>query len=246
MIFFTSHFYSLGKQYGQEQAMRRLDLEIQSPGAASPPAVKTIARLRQMDDVHVRNDCGATSIGRARSRAFHDAFASPADVWVTCDDDVEATSITLRWMLEAVKASNGVCLVPYVLRLSEQQIPTSSVMLYHSVEDTVHELSNGGRAVGCKHGGLGLMAMSRYAMQETVAANQDLVWRDDDGIERLALFHEALVEGQWFGEDLSFFRRIPDHVAVECLVTGDSAHGGVKLTLENVMLSHIAQSKGLV
>jgi hypothetical protein len=96
------------------------------------------------------------------------------------------------------------------------------------------------------HGGMGLVAMSRYAMNETVAANQDLVWRDDDGIERLALFHEALVDGQWFGEDLTFFRRIPPHVAIECLITGDSCHNGSKLTLENVMLSHIAQTKGLL
>lgn len=240
MIFFTSHFYALGRQYGAKQGLRRLELEIQSPSMQSHPAVRTIARLRQMDDVHVRNDCGATSIGRARSRAFHDAYQSEADIWVTCDDDVEATSITLRWMLDAVKSSHGVCAVPYVLRLSDDEQSCTSVSV---ADGTVRSLPNGGEVVPCSQAGLGLIAVQRHAMNRIVAVNQHLRWRDDDGIERLALFHELLTDGQWLGEDLSFFRRIPPTIPVECLVTGNSSHNGVPLKLENVLLAHLAEAK---
>ena len=57
------------------------------------------------------------------------------------------------------------------------------------------------------------------------------------------LFHELLDRGQWLGEDLSFFRRVPPTIPVECLVTGNSSHNGVPLKLENVLLAHLAESK---
>lgn len=235
MLFVTSAFYALGHQIGMAEAMRKIRIQLEAPNRDSFPAVRTIARLRQIDEVTLRLDTGGTYLGKVRSRAFHAALESGADYWVTVDDDVEATMPTLRWMLDAVRLSDGVCMVPYLLRSGNADETTVSVTLHRFQIDAARELANGGKVLPALYGGFGLVAMSRHAMVEIAAANAHEKWIDDDGVQKLALFHELLRDAKWWGEDLSFFMRCPTNVKIEVLVTGESCHAGRPLRLENLL-----------
>ena len=130
------------------------------------PAVRVIARLRLLDELALRIDAGATCIGKARSRAFHAYRESKADLWVSVDDDNDATVQTLRWLVEAVSSSEPrVCLAPYLLRGPRKE-PTLSVELPNFYVDRT--LSDGGRVRNARRGGFGLVALNRMAAGEMV------------------------------------------------------------------------------
>jgi hypothetical protein len=58
---------------------------------------------------------------------------------------------------------------------------------------------------------------------------------DNDGQSKPAAFLEAFNDrGQWLGEDLSFFSRLPAAVEVEALITGESGHDGQALPLNQL------------
>lgn len=82
------------------------------------------------------------------------------------------------------------------------------------------------------------MGMNREAMHRMVkayAGDDALRWNDeDDGGEKIALFHDLLEEGIWWGEDTSFFRRVPKDISVEALLVGRIAHAGLILDLGTI------------
>jgi hypothetical protein len=235
MLFVTSHFYSWGKAYGTEKAMRLLQVELQTPNIGSPEAIKTIARLRTIDDCNVCLDTGSTSIARARSRVAHNALEADCEVWVAIDDDCEATSLTLRWALEACRTSRGICLIPYLARRGDEpERATALVTIEPNAMNQRRELTNGGAVVPCKWGGFGLTFIHRDALHAIADANSHHTWVDEDGIEKLALFQEIIQNRFWYGEDISFFIRTPACVQIEALVTGDSIHNGYGLRLEHI------------
>jgi hypothetical protein len=236
MLFVTSQFYALGKQLGMAQAARSVHLQLQSPDRDSLPCVRTIHRLNAIETVKMRLDAGATCIGKCRSRAFHAALnQDECDVWVAIDDDVEASMPTLRWMLEAVRDTDGIVVVPYLVRTGKTDaVPTACVTFETNERQCPRTLKNGGKVVRAVHGGFGLVAMSKHAMVEIVAGNPGLAFQDDDGVIKPALFLEELKAGRWYSEDLSFFHRVPSNVTIEAVVTGETSHCGEGLKLENV------------
>jgi hypothetical protein len=253
-IFASVSSYVLGRIHGVEKGTEVFLRQLEAPGPTSLPAVRTVARLRQLAEVELRLDTGATCIGKARSRAFHAAHTSDAEAWVSCDDDVEATTQTLAWMLEAVEGPKArICVVPCALRGRESE---DERQLRVNVElpriELVRNLStdrsgNVGRVHAIERAGLGLFALNRAAMNALVAEFQDLVFHDDDGQRRLALFHDVLSGGRWYGEDLSFFERVRavKDILVEALVTGVSSHGANYLDLSLLPYSSAA-ARGLV
>jgi hypothetical protein len=235
MLFVTTTIYGLGRQYGLEQAPRAFELQLEAPGRDSLPVVRNIVRLRTIEQLQIRLDCGSSSLAKCRSRAFHAALASGADTWIAIDDDVEATRLTLEWMIEAVQTSDGVCIVPYLQRGLSSAPPTALVTFQADAVDRMRELRVGGKVAPAIHGGFGLVAVSHHAMVEIAAANQHLAFDDDDGVSRLAVFHELIASRKWWGEDLSFFRRVPTNVPIEALITGESSHQGNTLHLEDLI-----------
>lgn len=236
MLFASSQFYALGRQLGIARAMRTVHLQIECPDRESLPAVRTIWRLNQIEPVQLRIDTGATCIAKTRSRAFHDALAAhQCDVWVAVDDDVEATLPTLQALIEAVRTSDGICIVPYLLRRgsSDDPLRLSVDMQSYQLNDA-RTLPGGGQVVRGIGGGFGLVAMSKHAMVEIAAANVAELWDDDDGVQKLAIFREQLESRLWWGEDLSFFRRVPSNVPIEVLITGHTNHGSECLDLSNI------------
>lgn len=234
MLFVSSHFYALGRELGIARALRTINQQIDSPDRESLPAVRAIARLDQIEPVKLRLDTGATCIAKTRSRAFHDALAAEdCDVYFAIDDDCEATTPTLRWMIDAVRSSNGICLAPYVLRRASSEGPIRLSVDFAPLDwqNHVRELPDRGEVIRGMGGGFGLVAMHREALLGIAAANQAEAWDDDDGVTKLAIFREELVNRRWWGEDLAFFRRVPLAVRIEILTTGVTMHSGNSLDL---------------
>jgi len=217
-----------------DEAAAELADQIQHPTQESLPVVRTITRLRSLDECGLWFDPGSTRIAESRSRGFHEALNSNCDVWFACDDDCEATLDTLRWMVEAVKTSSGICLAPYWCRYSQTQEPRVSLQVRAMAEGESPEyrdLPNGGRTMPALWGGFGLVAMSRQAMVDMAEHNRNLTYTDKLGVQRLALFLEHIEGQSWLPEDNAFFKRLPDTVKVEALVTGVTMHNGRVLDL---------------
>lgn len=231
----TVSAYALGKTLGVAAAMRELERQIQKPDRASLPAARCIARLRELSSIAVRADTGGTVLGQVRSRHAHDAWhlgeRIGARVWVSVDDDVEATTATLRDLLEAVQGSTPrIVVVPCLLRTGDGRLPVANVEFPRIVTAT-RVLSSGAKLRRVKAAGFALVAMNREALGAVRDAAGELEYLDTDGVTRLGLFHSAIHEGRWLSEDLAFFARVPPDVEVEALITGHSSHDGQPLDL---------------
>lgn len=228
--------YVAGRMLGATEAQRWLlkqvgnpDLNRMIPAADAMPGVRTIVRLRELAEVELYLDTGASHVAKSRSRCAHLAIESDADLWVTVDDDLEADLAALGGLLVAVAgAEPRVCLAPYLLRGT----PNLAAVQW-AEPDERRELAGVvvRRAV---HGGLGLVAVNRAALDEL--AGLTCSWFDEvDGQQKRPLFAEAFVGSQWLGEDLSFFHRLPPTIAVEGLCIGETIHSGYPLALRRLL-----------
>jgi hypothetical protein len=242
--FVTTAIYALGKQLGVVEADKEWKRQLQAPSRESLPVVRTVHRFSALCEkngggIGVVADVGAAIVGQMRSRCFHRAVNSELPAWISIDDDIEATTETCAALLEALDdVQPRIVLTPYLLRTTATTDPKISVTL-PKVRQT--------RDVGGAHlvtlptgagGGFGLVGMNRQAMHRMMLAHsgdQSLFWNDeDDGGEKLALFHDLLEHGIWWGEDTSFFRRVPREISVEVLLTGNVNHAGLTLHLEKL------------
>lgn len=242
LVFCSVATYELGKQLGVEGAATEFTRQCEQPTRNDLPAARMVARLRTLADVGLYHAFGS-NLSKMRSRAAHAAIASGAQFWVMLDDDVECDQATLLRLLatagepEALRA----VILPCLLRgtAAEQQIVNvkwlSSLLM----------ASTGGTCRPVEHGGTGCMVVTRGALLRLVEwAKRDLVlWRDDDGMPKLPLFHQLLERNtdpedgtcSWFGEDLSFCRRLRRAgVEILGLTNGWSVHDGQRLELETL------------
>jgi len=235
----TSAIYALGKQLGIVDALKEWQRQVTEPSSESLPVVRTIARLRKLCDIGLTADVGAAIVGQMRSRCFHRAHQSDFPAWLSIDDDIEASTETCAAMLEAIDdVQPRIVLVPYLLRTTATSEPKLSVTL-PLVRQTRHP--GGAKLVTLPAGtggGFGFVGMNRHAMDRMVlthAGDGAMLWNDeDDGGEKLALFHDLLEHGIWWGEDTSFFRRVPKDISVEVLLCGHVKHAGLTLQLERL------------
>lgn len=237
MIYASTAVYTLGRELGPEGAREELRRQIGEPTDESLPCARVMARLLRIDELVLHIDSAATSIGRSRSRAMHEAHsrAGMCDVWLSVDDDVEADQETLRWLVEAVRESRGVCIAPCWLRRTEAIV---NLVLTEAVARPIGKPTTSGEqglAIGARAGGFGLVAMHQDAIQAVYDSNPDLLFVDEDGVEKLGAFVEVVEGGKWWTEDLAFFLKwLPERVRREALVTGRTVHDGKLLKLEQV------------
>jgi len=153
-------------------------------------------------------------------------------VWVSVDDDVEATTSTLHDMLEAVGVGGRARIVvaPCVLRAADGGAAVINVDLPRIVTRE-RLLTSGARLRPIAKAGFALVAMNRAALEAVRNVSTHLAYVDQDGEERLGLFHSEIRDGAWLSEDLAFFARVPPHVEVEALLTGHTSHAGQSLNL---------------
>ena len=239
-LFVTTSSYALGKQLGVEAANAELRAQVQDPSSESLPCVRTIARLRELSELELRIDTGGTVIGKVRSRHFRDACVANADVWLSVDDDVEATLATLDALLGAVASHSSfveprVCVAPYVIRGSTRiDVETLRVEVKRDFPSFSGRYPPG-ESIRVKSAGFGLVAMNRAAMREMQLYGHHLTFIDDDSEVKEAVFQDVITtDGRWLGEDRSFFYRLPPQVSIEALIVGTTAHDGVALDLQRV------------
>lgn len=220
-VFFSTMLYALGKQLGVAGAKLEFARQCQEPDTDSLNVVRTIGRLRSLVDVGVYTDNTATCIAKARSRAFHVAHASGADVWVSCDDDVECTRSTLETLLDATLALDvpRVVFVPTTLRGNEGM---ASVKWAPARENPMKD--RWAPVVEC---GAGLFAVNRRALDLLARSFDHLRFIDHDHVRKVGLFVETIDGDEWVGEDIAFCRRA---ALAGCellgLTVGNSRHGG--------------------
>ena len=237
--FVTTAIYALGKQLGVVDALKEWQRQVTTPTKDSLPVVRTIARLRTLCDIGLTADVGAAIVGQMRSRCFHRAIESEFPAWISIDDDIEASTSTCSAMLDAIDdVQPRIVLVPYLLRTTATAEPKISVSLPMVRQSRQIGGANLVTLPTGQGGGFGFVGMNRHAMHRMVLAHsgdQSLLWNDeDDGGEKLALFHDLLEGGMWWGEDTSFFRRVPKDISVEVLLTGHVNHAGLTLQLERL------------
>jgi hypothetical protein len=243
MICLTVSLYGLVREHGAEEALALFQRQLENPlDPAALPCARAITRLRGVDEIVVHADIGASATPKMRSRAAHAAFVSGADLWVSIDDDVEATFETMQALVEACRSEPRplVVFAPCWLRGKvhgdERHMVECINAAFEADAPTQARIlpSSGARCFPAVAGGFGLVAMTRATLEHALATNTHLSFRDDDGEERVGLFHEDLADGRWWGEDLSFFRHLPPDVRIEALATGHTAHAGMVLDLSTL------------
>jgi hypothetical protein len=219
------------KEAGPDEAVAEIARQLERTDRQSLPVVRAIARLRTLQTVGLHVDAGATVIAKSRSRAFHAARHSGAAVWFSIDDDVEADTTALRTMYDAVKGRAAVCVAPcWVRDQNRVQVALKSGRNVAPLQQNTPEE----KTRPCYYGGFGLVAVSREALDRIAGENSHLAYDDDDGVARLAIFHEELIGRGWFNEDLTFFLRLPADVDVVCLAHGVTVHQGRPLICANL------------
>ncbi|SRR5258706_7625157 len=242
-VFVTTSVYALAHQLGMQEALDEVSRQLQVRKFATEatpelrtllPVVHTITRIaRFVGEVGLHVDGGATILGMARSRAFHEAYQSGMPAWITIDDDVEASTATVAGMLEVLDdLKPRIVLTPYKLRS-----PGSERLAVNVPTVRVERNVKGGIKVVAMQpghgGGLGFCGMNRPAMEEIADGPPN--WVDEDGVHKRALFFERLEDGIWWSEDVSFFRwSVPSTVSVELLLAGQIMHAGMPLELTSL------------
>jgi len=231
--------YELSRRLGHKAAQaefhrQALDTLIDSPrGEQILPAAMVCRRLRRLAEVALLHDAGGTSIGHARSRAFsvaeRGARNGKIDLWISCDDDVQADQETLSHLVRSIDPETPqIVIVPCWLR---QETPIVNITLDpDSLLDRVSP--SGARLRRALFGGFGMVAVSRAALLELGQLYRDLSFIDDDSVERIGIACEFIRDGWWYRDDYAFFSRVPEHVRIEALLTGQTDHDGKVLRLE--------------
>jgi hypothetical protein len=223
----------LGKKAAQEEFHKQALSTLDVPGEKVLPAALVVRRLRRMSEVALLHDAGGTSIGHARSRAFsvaaRGARNGKVDLWISCDDDTQASADTLAHLVRSMDPDEPqIVIVPCWLR---QDTPVVNITL--DPDSPLDRISRtGARFKRACYGGFGIVAVTRAALIELENAWRDLTFVDDEGVERIGIFCEFLKEGWWFRDDYAFFSRVPKHIRIEALMTGLTNHDGKVLRLE--------------
>jgi hypothetical protein len=232
VIYVSTALYALGKELGTQDADLEFRQQVVTPTEDSLPAARAVSRLRHLEDLVLQTDTAATSIGRSRARAMFEFRRHPSqpDVWVSIDDDVDASLETLRWLVEAARDTKGAVIAPCWLRRKD---PIVNVVLTEA--GITRPVGRGGLVSGCQAGGFGLVALHREAVEAVHEARPELYFVDDDGERKLGCFVEVVEGGKWWTEDLAFFLKwLPKAVRRDILLTGQTTHDGKLLELERV------------
>jgi hypothetical protein len=224
-VFVSIFCYSFSKLVADPDAF--IHAEIKAEEGAEWPCFRTLARLRQLvGPLQLMTD-RATLIAKGRSRAAHTFLrASEADVWITIDDDIEATTADLALLLGALRdPATQIVIAPCAMRTDLRlNIVTNDRVL--------RETSEGVRLLEIDAGGAALVGYKRSALEAMAGRFPDLWYvnaPDDIGI---GLFLETIRDHHWIGEDMQFCARAREAgVRIESLVDTAIVHAGVPATV---------------
>lgn len=239
-VFMSTMLYGLSRELGPADAVAELHRQVDELSSAVItredylPVASLLDRAAKLFEVQLLVDAGASNIAKARSRHAHEFLKSGCDVWITVDDDVDASSETLQALYDAVAGgAPSVCAAPCLLR--DQGM--ANVAFEEVVVD--RKLDSGAHLRSMLFAGLGLCAISREALLRHAVQTRFV---DDDGEAKIGFFDSVWVPRRvgdapsemlydWYGEDLSFFLGLERSVRVEALLTGMTKHAGELLDL---------------
>jgi hypothetical protein len=232
-IFVSALTYGLGKQLGIRGAARAFAAQLVDDIDPREllPAARLIRRLRDLGDLIVYHGAG-TALPKARSRAAHAALESESDLWLMVDDDVETDHATLQRLI-TLAGTDRCSVLPCPIRGVESERHTVNVLW----EGSLVTLLDGVQARKVRRGGCGLMVVARSALERVTDMHRPtLSFFDDDGVAKVALFHQAFVgnDGQqlWLNEDYSFTERLrAADVSIVAPIEGRASHDGVMINL---------------
>jgi hypothetical protein len=236
MILASVITYELSKRLGKAKAAelvhRTAGSALVGPDEEVLPAIRVVKELRRHAEVALLHDAGGTSIGHARSRAFSIALKADAELWISIDDDTECSAETVQHLMSSLDPETPqVVIVPALLRQETQCVNVTFDP--HAKLDRITK--TGAHLRRALYGGFGIVAVTNAALHELKRVwESSLTFVDDDGEPRIGVFCEFIRDGWWFRDDYAFFDRVPPHVRIEALCSGDTDHAGYKLCLEQL------------
>lgn len=230
-VFASVFCYPISKFVADPDAF--IQQEIAAGEQAEWPCFRTLARLRKLTGPLQLLADRATLIAKGRSRAAHTFLRrSDADVWITCDDDIEASEDDLKLLLSALRDPDSAIVIgPCAMR---DDLRLNIVAERRALRTT----SEGTRLLEVTAGGAALVGYKRSAI-ETMAGRFPELWYvnapDDMGI---GLFLESIKDHHWTGEDMTFCARaLQAGVRLESLVDTGITHAGVPAKIDDGWLT---------
>jgi hypothetical protein len=227
-LFVSIFAYVMGKENADPAAAVRDELA--AGENASWPAFRTLARVRAHTSPMVLMVNHSSLIGKARSLALGAFVESGAPLWLSIDDDVEASSEDVGRLLGAEDVD--VLIAPCALRGGDA--PQLNIAVSSSAP-SVRDVGAGVRAFPIVSGGFALSVMSRRAAAMLYEAHPELRFVEtSQGPRRgLGVYLEEIRDGSWWGEDYAFCRRArAAGLRLEALCDTAVTHAGVVATVD--------------
>ena len=242
-VFCSLFAYSLRKRWEREgrdvnEAVRE---EIAKKEESDVAGFRAAARLAYVADVNLYVSMSSL-LARARSHAAGLFLRSGRDVWVSVDEDVEASEEVLASLVKSASSHSFPRTVPSPTRVNSGIVLTAQVCSGNGRTD-INAIVNpnrgrevdGRRVVPCMQGGFSLAAFSWDAIEHMRKAYPHLVYDGESG-QGLGIFLETIMPShdgksmQWVSEDIVCCRRAQTcGVPVECLLDAEVTHAGVTL-----------------
>jgi len=131
-------------------------------------------------------------------------------VWLSIDDDVEASAATLSLLIQAVRDGHDLVSVPALCANAQQtnvrftpHPPTFDIEALPVVRQGALQ----SRIAPVEFSGFALYAASRRAIEALKDGYPDLVCDKAGDRPALGVFLEEIIDGRWYGEDAAFHRR---------------------------------------
>lgn len=215
-VFVSVFAYTFGRVH--EDPGGEVQSELARLDKAEWPCFRTLARLRVLAGELALSVDHGTLIAKARSRAARLFLESGADVWLTLDEDVDASANDVAMLLAAMTDAD-IVVAPMPIRDGSRLNVTTAARSVRTVENV--------RLFAIDHGGVALGAISRAAIVRMAEVYPDLIYTTEEGIEGIGLFLEAIIEHKYWGEDTMFCRRARfAGLRVEALLDARVVHMG--------------------
>lgn len=221
-VFASTYLYAMCKTLGIEAYKRWLAEHTETDAAlrsAPCQGLRTLGHLALLCDFDLGVDAG-TYITRSRSVMAGRFLASNKDVWITVDDDIEASAEVLGRLLLACRATRDVVAAPYLNR-------DGGTMTFRLLYGEIYHVE-GIALRSVDRIGAGLMALHRDLVEALAekaprfrSSNKEPMSVPDCP----ALFLEGVEDGDWMGEDY-WFSRLCEQAGrpIHCLLDAPITH----------------------
>lgn len=240
-LFLSTMLYAAAKRLGYMEATQELMRQASETDPTRDdhvgiPAALTIARVIRLEGCQLNVNAGATVIGKARSLAAREFLHSPADVWLSVDDDVSVSVDALQAAISQARAEPCLVVVPCLLRNTTMATDAPPIVNLRAGPVTVQARApSGGKIETVDGGGFGCFAVSRAVVERVHEHAGEAADFRHEGIMVRSLFRDEILDHEWVTEDLAFCRRLAALKFRRWAVrVGVSVHAGQRLDLASL------------